>query len=144
MRGMPRVEHTFLDVMNDSPIVVIATVVRSYHRNDKCTVVKRCTDSGLVIQVSEIIKGKVPKYVEAYKSVYSSCFSGDYHPTNIKRVDGVLENFSSYSNGTEYLFVLRESVDDYMVVAGNPLEHSLALLKQYGDKHTANKKINKD
>jgi len=87
-------------------------------------------DSGLVLKVLEVLRGKVSNYVEAYKAVYTSCFSG--HPNRkYKPGQNGAVFLPSYSVGNEYLMVLEERDDDYVVVAGKELELSLMLLKSF-------------
>jgi hypothetical protein len=125
-----RKDH-FLEAMNNSPIIVIATVERTYHRKDKCTVKKHCADSGLVIHVNEIVKGEASTFIEAYKGIYSSCYSGELHPFVTEKIEGIYKNLPSYSVGKDYVFVLRKVSEDFIVVAGKELELSLMLLKKY-------------
>jgi len=122
--GQP--QNHFLETMKSNTIVVIATVERTYHRKDKCTVKKFCSTSGLVINVKEILKGDTPKYIEGYTATYSSCYS-EFHPVNWQGTNRT----PSYIVGKEYLFVLKQEIDDYVVLAGKELKLSLNLIKEF-------------
>jgi len=132
LTGKNRHKNHFIEAMNENSLVVIATVKRTYHRKDKCTVKKFCRSSGLVIHVDETLKGNPPRYIEGYKANYSSCYS-NFHPVNWDKVDGMSQRAPSYLVGKSYLFVLNREPDDYAVIAGKELEQSLNLIKEFSE-----------
>jgi hypothetical protein len=144
-RGEPDKTDPFLDAMKSNEILVIATVERIYHRKDRCSNENHCSDSGLVIKVLEVLKGEASTYIEAYQGMYTSCYGGIFHPIRKLKQDTNGVAFEpSYSIGNDYLMVLKEQEDDFVVVAGKELGLSLMLLKKYRAENTANKQINQD
>ena len=136
-RGEPDKTDPFLDAMKSNEILVIAKIERTYHRKDKCFNEAHCSDSGLVINVLEVLKGKASKYIEAYRGAYTSCYSGIFHPIRkLKQDTDGLAFEPSYSVGNDYFMVLKELEDDFVVVAGKELELSLMLIRKYRAENT--------
>ncbi|GHB66062.1 hypothetical protein GCM10008107_13940 [Psychrosphaera saromensis] len=142
LRDEERFRDHFFEAMSAGKIVAIAEVKRTYQRQDVCGSKKFCSDSGLVFEIKELLKGTSSRFVETFRSIRTSCSDIEFHPSiiNEPREAGLLIR---YQVGNDYLVVIDELENDFILVAGKRLRDSLLLINKYQSIGIASKPMKK-
>ncbi len=142
LRDEERFRDHFFEAMSAGKIVAIAEVKRTYQRRDVCGSKKFCSDSGLVFEIKELLKGTSSRFVETFRSIRTSCFESELHPPIIsesRHSDFLIR----YQVGNDYLVVIDELENDFILVAGKRLRDSLLLINKYQSIGIASKPLKK-
>ena len=130
----PSKEELLLLSTLENPIVVVVNIEKTYHRIDECLNKRFCSDSGLKLRIKKVLKGNPPNKIDATKAIYTSCYSGIYHPYNgtIDMPDGDFV-VKGYEDNQAYLLIINKIDDSFVVMAGVLESESLDLQKKIED-----------